>query len=116
MVKKPFGGSSWLLIFFFSLDFYDFIFAFLVWGFVMRGGLLIFLAFLVVGKGCCSCFSSSSATLPPGPVFGEGDTSLGGRGRKVLGQAFRVTQGPWVLGRSDWEPRLGRGPRASGRS
>lgn len=45
---------------------------------------------------------------PSGSVLGDGG------GGRVLGQAFRVTQRPWVLGRSDWEPSLGRrlGPLA----
>lgn len=38
-----------------------------------------------------------------------GAPGLWGGGRGVLGQALRVTQRPWVLGRSDWEPCLGRG-------
>lgn len=33
-----------------------------------------------------------------------------GRGGGALGQAYPVTQRPWVLGRSDWEPCLGNDP------
>ena len=53
--------------------------------------------------------------LPQGLCLEMGVPGRGGGGvRGVLGQAFRVTQCRWVLGRSDSEPCLGRACRASG--
>lgn len=64
------------------------------------------LVFLLLYSPCSLCLEMGVPALEGG----------GGRSRKVLGQAFRVTQGPCVLGRNDGEPRLGKGSRASGRS
>lgn len=80
MVKKPFGGSSWLLIFFFILDCYDFIFAFLVFGgVVLRGGAANIFGFFGGWVGVLQlvflfCYSPQSLSLEMGVP------GVGGRG------------------------------------
>lgn len=102
IVKKPFGGSSWLLLFSFILDFYDFIFALLVcvWG-GGAWGLLIFLAFFAVGWGCCSWFFFS-ATPPMVSAWRCGYQNWGAeRGReeqKSAGSGFQGDSGPLGAG------------------
>lgn len=85
MVKKPFGGSSWLLI---ILDFYDFIFALLVWGGAVHGGAANIFGFF---GGWVGVLQLVFLLLPQGLCLEMGVPDLGWRGRRVLGQAFRVT-------------------------
>lgn len=100
--------------FFFPLFLVSMISCLLSWcGGLCVGGPLLLLAFTVVGWGCYSwffvLFCFPPLLQPPGSVLGDGGARLGGGGR-VLGQAFRVTQRPRGLGRSDWEPYSGPGP------
>lgn len=93
MVKKPFGGSSWLLIFFFILDFYDFIFAFLVWGFVVRGGAANIFGFFGGWEGVLQLFFLLFGYTPPQSLYLEKGIQALGEGQKSAGSGFQGDSG-----------------------